>query len=162
MVHSSFKKGVMLTLGVLFLALALAVGCSSDEDEPAAAPAPASAEAPGKCSCGAELGNREHAAAYGLLQERFLSPEVEITIEGNTTDKSTFELLKGAFQLQTPHLLIRPVLNEDHQGGAEASICLSSVCMPPIQDVQGLRDQMSSIESNLQLSQDQSFEHFQL
>ena len=109
----------------------------------------------------------EYAAAYGLLQERFLSPEVEITIEGNTTDKSTFELLKGAFQLQTAHLLIRPVLNEDHQGGAEASICLSSVCMPPVQDVQGLRDQISSIESNLQLcqgqiSQDRRFEHFQL
>lgn len=45
MVHSSFNKGVMLTLGVLFLALALAVGCSSDEDEPTAAAAPASATA---------------------------------------------------------------------------------------------------------------------
>ena len=109
----------------------------------------------------------EYAAAYGLLQERFVSPQVEITIEGNPSDESTSEFMKGAFQLTVPNLLIRPVLNEDHHGGAEASICLSSVCMPRIQDVQSLRDQISSLESNSQLSQgqisqDQFFEHFQL
>ena len=102
----------------------------------------------------------EYAAAYGLLQERFLSPEVEITIEGNTTDKSTFELLKGSFQLQTPHLMIRTVLNEDHQGGAEAHICHSSVCMPPVRDVQGILEQISSIQFDSRLGQDQIFEQF--
>ena len=109
----------------------------------------------------------EYAAAYGLLQERFMSPQVEVAIEGNPTDKSTSELLKGAFQLKAPHLLIRPVLNEHHQGDAEASICLSSICMPPIKDVQGLHDQLSSMESTPELSQglisqDQIFERFEL
>ena len=107
----------------------------------------------------------EYAAAYGLMQQKFVSPQVEITIEGSPTDESTSELLKGAVQSRVPQLLIRPVFNPDHRGRAEAYICHSSVCMPPVQDVQGIRDQISSIQSNFELghghTQGQLFEHFQ-
>ena len=104
----------------------------------------------------------EYAAGYGLLLQRFINSPVEIRIEGHPTDKSTVELLKGATQSNVPHLMIRPIFNENHQGGAEASICYSSICTPPVRDVQGIRDQISSIQSNSQLIQDTVFERFQI
>ena len=104
----------------------------------------------------------EYAAAYGLVQQRFSTPQIEVNIEGHPTHQSTFELLKGAAQSNAPQLLIRPVFKEDHQGGAEASICHSSVCTPPVRDVQGIRDQISSIQSNTQLMQNTIFESFEI
>ena len=104
----------------------------------------------------------EYAAAYGLLQQKYFCPQVEITIEGSPTNPSTTELLKAAFQLKVPELLVRPVLNEDYQGSPEASICHSSVCLPPVRDVQGIRDQISSLQSNSQMGQGHTFEQFQI
>ena len=102
----------------------------------------------------------EYAAAYGLLQKNFLNPVVEITVEGHPTDPSTSELLKGAVQVNVAQVLVRPVFNKNHTGVAQAHICHSSVCMPPVQDVQSLRDQINVIQSKPQVRQDDIFERF--
>ena len=104
----------------------------------------------------------EYAAAYGLLQQRFVNSQVEITIEGDPTDPSTSEFIRAALQSKVPQLLVRPLFNENHQGGAEAHICHSSVCMPPVRDVQGILEQISSIQFDSRLGQDQIFEQFQV
>ena len=82
----------------------------------------------------------EYAASYGLLQERFLNPQVEITVEGRPLDKSTLELLKAAGRTNVRQLLIKPLLDSNYVGQAQAVVCYASTCMPPVQDPVSLQE----------------------
>ena len=104
----------------------------------------------------------EYAASYGLLQEQFLNPQVEITVEGNPLDKSTSELLKAAGRTNARQLLIKPLLDSNYVGQAQAFVCYASTCMPPVQDPVSIQEQISSLLSVSHSDQDDIFERFSI
>lgn len=76
----------------------------------------------------------EFAAPYGLAIHRLKNPPVEVTVEGGHRDPSTTAMLKAAYQLDCPHLEVKPILAQDAGAPALAHVCLNTVCLPPVRD----------------------------
>ena len=104
----------------------------------------------------------EYAASYGLLQDRFLNPQVEITVEGHPLDKSTFELLQAAGRTNVRQLLIKPLLDSNYVGQAQAVVCYASACMPPVRDPVSIQEQINSLLSVSNSDQNDIFKRFSI
>ena len=95
------------------------------------------------------------ATSYGLAIHRFLTPPVEITIEGRPEDPATQAMHRAVAQVPYPHLLVKLLTATDTNGGARALVCLNTVCLPPISDPAALVDTITRMTSG----QDSPFEN---
>jgi len=87
------------------------------------------------------------ASSYGLAVARFLSPPVEITIEGRPEDPATQAMHQAVAQVPYPHVLVKPLTATGSDGGARALVCLDTVCLPPISDPAALADTITRMTS---------------
>ena len=90
----------------------------------------------------------EFAASFGLAVHLWSNPPVEVAVEGPVSHLTTQAMLRASARLPYPHLLIKPVLAENHEPPARAHICLDTVCLPPVSDPDELEDTLSRMVSN--------------
>ena len=89
---------------------------------------------------------REHgefAAEFGLAVDLFISPMVEVTIEGDPESIDSRHLLEAAARLDSPNLEIKTVAAE---GPALAHVCLDTLCLPPVSTPEALVETAAGIE----------------
>ena len=86
----------------------------------------------------------EFAASYGLLLDLYLNEPVEVTVEGNFADSGARELLGAAMRVSTPHLVVKAVPLEDPGATALAHVCFNTVCLPPVDNPEGLAATVAS------------------
>ena len=85
----------------------------------------------------------EFAADFGLTVDLFCNPMVEVTVEGDTVDPASRELLAAAVRLTSPNLEIKTV---SAVGPALAHVCLDTLCLPPVSTPAALADAAAGID----------------
>ena len=85
----------------------------------------------------------EFAADYAIAVDRYLTPIVEVTVEGQPGRPDADAMLAAAMALGEPNLLIKLVWAQDDDAPAQAHVCLDNVCYPPVSDPNALADAVS-------------------
>ena len=76
----------------------------------------------------------ELAAGYAIAVDQYLSPVVEVTVEGRPAAPDASAMLAAAMTLDAPNLLIKFVASAHGNLPARAHVCLDTVCYPPVTD----------------------------
>ena len=87
----------------------------------------------------------EFAAPYGLAVHRLKHTPVEVTVEGSIGDAGSTAMLKAAYQLDCPHLEVKPITAQEAGMAAQAHVCLDTLCLPPVSDPGELADAVANM-----------------
>ena len=90
---------------------------------------------------------REHgefAAEFGLTIDLFKNSAVEVTVEGNPESEDCKALLEAAVRLDSPNLEIKTV---NAGGAALAHVCLDTLCLPPVNTPEALKEAATGIDN---------------
>ena len=93
----------------------------------------------------------EHGAAYALAVEMFLSPPVEITIEGSLGNAGAHALSLAAARVRHPHVIVKPPATRGF-GESAAHVCIDTLCFPPVTHPEELAKSVDEALSGQQLS----------
>ena len=104
--------------------------------------------------------NGEFSAEYGLAVHLLKHNMVEVTIEGNPTDKSCQELLAAATRLPQPNLEIKTVIAAEDDLVARAHVCLDTVCLPPVDSPEALEEAVTGLTDQSEIRVQDIFQVF--
>lgn len=90
--------------------------------------------------CEANRDYGELAADYAIAVDRYLSPVVEVTVEGRPGASDAVAMLAAAMTLDSSNLLVKLATVENSVVPAQAHVCLDTVCYPPVSDPSALAD----------------------